>query len=100
MKKMRMCFPREKTFEDGFKESVLDCKANENELHPSCQTSMMQYLLWEMGCFSMSKSSANSQLIQSDLFMRMRTDILHTFGIDATWQQSGVLFATLAEGFT
>jgi len=27
MKKMRMCFPREKTFEDGFKEYVLDCKA-------------------------------------------------------------------------
>ena len=27
MKKMRMCFPREKTFEDGFKEYVLDYKA-------------------------------------------------------------------------
>jgi len=27
MKKMRMCFPREKTFEDGFKEYILDCKA-------------------------------------------------------------------------
>ena len=27
MKKMRMYFPREKTFEDGFKEYVLDCKA-------------------------------------------------------------------------
>ena len=27
MKKIRMCFPREKTFEDGFKEYILDCKA-------------------------------------------------------------------------
>ena len=27
MKKMRMCFPREKTFADGFAEYVLDCKA-------------------------------------------------------------------------
>ena len=27
MQKMRMCFPREKTFEDGFKEYILDCKA-------------------------------------------------------------------------
>ena len=53
-----------------------------SELHLIYWTSMMQYLLWEMGCFSMSKSSANSQLLQSDLFMRMRTDVLHTFGID------------------
>ena len=27
MKKMRMCFPREKTFADGFAEYILDCKA-------------------------------------------------------------------------
>lgn len=27
MKKMRMCFPKEKTFEDGFQEYILDCKA-------------------------------------------------------------------------
>lgn len=27
MKKMRMCFPREKTFSDGFQEYILDCKA-------------------------------------------------------------------------
>ena len=27
MKKMRMCFPREKTFADGFGEYILDCKA-------------------------------------------------------------------------
>ena len=27
MKKMRMCFPREKTFVDGFEEYILDCKA-------------------------------------------------------------------------
>ena len=27
MKKMRMCFPKEKTFADGFAEYVLDCKA-------------------------------------------------------------------------
>ena len=27
MKKIRKCFPREKTFEDGFKEYILDCKA-------------------------------------------------------------------------
>ena len=27
MKKMRMCFPREKTFVDGFAEYILDCKA-------------------------------------------------------------------------
>lgn len=27
MKKMRMCFPMERTFEDGFKEFVLDMKA-------------------------------------------------------------------------
>jgi len=26
MKKMRMYFPREKTFEDSFKEYILDCK--------------------------------------------------------------------------
>jgi hypothetical protein len=49
-----------------------------SELHLICGASTMQYLLWEMGCFSMSKSSANSQLIQSNLFMRMRTDILYT----------------------
>lgn len=27
MKKMRMCFPKEKTFADGFAEYILDCKA-------------------------------------------------------------------------
>ena len=27
MKKMRMCFPNEKTFADGFAEYILDCKA-------------------------------------------------------------------------
>lgn len=27
MKKMKMCFPREKTFVDGFEEYILDCKA-------------------------------------------------------------------------
>ena len=27
MRKMRMCFPKEKTFADGFVEYVLDCKA-------------------------------------------------------------------------
>lgn len=27
MKKMRMCFPREKRFVDGFEEYILDCKA-------------------------------------------------------------------------
>ena len=27
MKKMMMCFPREKTFRDGFGEYILDCKA-------------------------------------------------------------------------
>ena len=27
MKKMKMCFPREKTFVDGFAEYILDCKA-------------------------------------------------------------------------
>ena len=27
MKKMRMCFPKEKTFSDGFQEYILDCKA-------------------------------------------------------------------------
>ena len=27
MKKMRMCFPNEKTFSDGFAEYILDCKA-------------------------------------------------------------------------
>ena len=27
MKKMRLCFPKEKTFADGFAEYVLDCKA-------------------------------------------------------------------------
>ena len=27
MKKMRMCFPKEKTFRDGFQEYILDCKA-------------------------------------------------------------------------
>ena len=38
MKKIRMCFPRDKTFEDGFKEYVLDCKARnlrEGTIHPS-----------------------------------------------------------------
>lgn len=28
MKKMKMCFPREKTFVDGFEENILDCKAS------------------------------------------------------------------------
>ena len=28
MKKMKMCFPREKTFVDGFEEYILDCKAS------------------------------------------------------------------------
>ena len=27
MKKMRMCFPKEKTFSDWFQEYILDCKA-------------------------------------------------------------------------
>ena len=27
MKKMKRCFPREKTFVDGFEEYILDCKA-------------------------------------------------------------------------
>lgn len=27
MKKMRMCFPKEKTFSDGFQEYILDCKS-------------------------------------------------------------------------
>ena len=27
MRKMRMCFPKEKTFADGFEEYILDCKA-------------------------------------------------------------------------
>ena len=27
MKKMRMCFPKEKTLSDGFQEYILDCKA-------------------------------------------------------------------------
>ena len=27
MKKMRMCFPKEKTFADGFAEYILDCKS-------------------------------------------------------------------------
>ena len=26
MRKMRMCFPKEKTFADGFEEYILDCK--------------------------------------------------------------------------
>ena len=27
MKKIRMCFPNEKTFQEGFEEYILDCKA-------------------------------------------------------------------------
>lgn len=27
MKKIRMCFPNEKTFREGFEEYILDCKA-------------------------------------------------------------------------
>ncbi len=27
MKKMKMCFPKEKRFVDGFAEYILDCKA-------------------------------------------------------------------------
>ena len=27
MKKMRMCFPNQKTFAEGFEEYILDCKA-------------------------------------------------------------------------
>lgn len=27
MKKMRMCFPIEKRFQEGFEEYILDCKA-------------------------------------------------------------------------
>ena len=27
MKKIRMCFPNEKTFKEGFEEYILDCKA-------------------------------------------------------------------------
>ena len=26
MKKIRMCFPNEKTFKEGFEEYILDCK--------------------------------------------------------------------------
>ena len=47
MKKMRMCFPREKTFEDGFKEYVLDCKARSLR-----DGTIRHYWLWSDLCNS------------------------------------------------
>ena len=47
MKKMRMCFPKEKTFTDGFAEYILDCKARSLR-----DGTIRHYWLWSDLCNS------------------------------------------------
>ena len=53
MKKIRMCFPNEKTFQEGFEEYILDCKARNlrdgtiNHYRESITRSSNYHALWD-----------------------------------------------------